>query len=431
MKFKKVTAIVLAGLMASSLAACGGSGGESSNSSSGSSNSGSGSLSVMIWDTYQEPGLTEILGDFTEKTGIEAEIQVVTWDEYWTLLSAGAQGDSMPDVFWMHSNEAERYMSNGMLLDLTDRIAESDSIDLSKYPEDITELYTYDGKNYAVPKDVDTIALWYNKTLFDEAGIAYPTADWTWDDLYEAAKALTKDGVYGFACSATNNQSGYYNAIYDMGGYVINDDKTASGYDDPNTIKALQYFEKMIQEGIMPSQQVMSESAEDVLLGSGTLAMTTQGSWMLSAFKDNEYIAENCDCVELPKDAATGKRVSIYNGLGWAASAKTKNADAAWQLIEYLGSEEAQIKQAELGVTMSAYENTSEAWAGSADFNLQAYLNMMDDMVIRPYSKQTVTWENAVNEELKKGWTQEVSMEEACKNAAAVMNETLAEENEE
>lgn len=430
MKFKKVTAIVLAGLMASSLAACGGSGGESSNSSSGSSNSGSGSLSVMIWDTYQEPGLTEILGDFTEKTGIEAEIQVVTWDEYWTLLSAGAQGDSMPDVFWMHSNEAERYMSNGMLLDLTDRIAESDSIDLSKYPEDITELYTYDGKNYAVPKDVDTIALWYNKTLFDEAGIAYPTADWTWDDLYEAAKALTKDGVYGFACSATNNQSGYYNAIYDMGGYVINDDKTASGYDDPNTIKALQYFEKMIQEGIMPSQQVMSESAEDVLLGSGTLAMTTQGSWMLSAFKDNEYIAENCDCVELPKDAATGKRVSIYNGLGWAASAKTKNADAAWQLIEYLGSEEAQIKQAELGVTMSAYENTSEAWAGSADFNLQAYLNMMDDMVIRPYSKQTVTWENAVNEELKKGWTQEVSMEEACKNAAAVMNETLAEENE-
>lgn len=431
MKFKKVTAIVLAGLMASSLAACGGSGGESSNSGSGSDNSGSGSLSVMIWDTYQEPGLTEILGDFTEKTGIEAEIQVVTWDEYWTLLSAGAQGDSMPDVFWMHSNEAERYMSNGMLLDLTDKIAESDSIDLSKYPEDITELYTYDGKNYAVPKDVDTIALWYNKTLFDEAGIAYPTADWTWDDLYEAAKVLTKDGVYGFACSATNNQSGYYNTIYDMGGYVINDDKTASGYDDPNTIKALQYFEKMIQEGIMPSQQVMSESAEDVLLGSGTLAMTTQGSWMLSAFKNNEYIAANCDCVELPKDAATGKRVSIYNGLGWAASAKTKNADAAWQLIEYLGSEEAQIKQAELGVTMSAYENTSEAWASSADFNLQAYLNMMDDMVIRPYSKQTVTWENAVNEELKKGWTQEVSMEEACKNAAAVMNETLAEENEE
>lgn len=428
MKLRKVMALSLAGAMAVSLGACGGGGGSESGGDSGSGG-GDGSLSVMIWDTYQEPGLTEILNDFTEETGIEAEIQVVTWDDYWTLLSAGAQGGSMPDVFWMHSNEAERYMSNEMLLDLTDRIAESDSIDMSKYPEDITELYTYDGKNYAIPKDVDTIALWYNKTLFDEAGLAYPTADWTWDDLYEAAKALTKDGVYGFGCSATNNQAGYYNLIYDMGGYVINDDKTASGYDDPNTIKAMQYFEKMIQEGIMPSQQTMSESAEDVLLGSGTLAMATQGSWMLSAFKENEYIAQNCDCVELPKDAASGKRVSIYNGLGWAASADTDNPDEAWQLIEYLGSEEAQIRQAELGVTMSAYEGTSEAWAGSADFNLQAYLNMMDDMVIRPYSRETVTWENDVNEELKKGWTQEVTMEEACMNAAATMNETLDEEN--
>lgn len=428
MKLRKVMALSLAGAMVVSLGACGGGGGSESGGDSGSGG-GDGSLSVMIWDTYQEPGLTEILNDFTEETGIEAEIQVVTWDDYWTLLSAGAQGGSMPDVFWMHSNEAERYMSNEMLLDLTDRIAESDSIDMSKYPEDITELYTYDGKNYAIPKDVDTIALWYNKTLFDEAGLAYPTADWTWDDLYEAAKALTKDGVYGFGCSATNNQAGYYNLIYDMGGYVINDDKTASGYDDPNTIKAMQYFEKMIQEGIMPSQQTMSESAEDVLLGSGTLAMTTQGSWMLSSFKDNEYISQNCDCVELPKDAASGKRVSIYNGLGWAASADTDNPDEAWQLIEYLGSEEAQTRQAELGVTMSAYEGTSEAWAGSADFNLQAYLNMMDDMVIRPYSRETVTWENDVNEELKKGWTQEVTMEEACMNAAATMNETLDEEN--
>ena len=383
MKLRKVMALSLAGTMVVSLGACGGGGGSESGGDNGSGG-GDGSLSVMIWDTYQEPGLTEILNDFTEETGIEAEIQVVTWDDYWTLLSAGAQGGSMPDVFWMHSNEAERYMSNEMLLDLTDRIADSDKIDMSKYPEDITELYTYDGKNYAIPKDVDTIALWYNKTLFDEAGLAYPTADWTWDDLYEAAKALTKDGVYGFGCSATNNQAGYYNLIYDMGGYVINDDKTASGYDDPNTIKAMQYFEKMIQEGIMPSQQTMSESAEDVLLGSGTLAMATQGSWMLSAFKENEYIAQNCDCVELPKDAASGKRVSIYNGLGWAAS---------------------------------------------ADFNLQAYLNMMDDMVIRPYSRETVTWENDVNEELKKGWTQEVTMEEACMNAAATMNETLDEEN--
>ncbi len=417
----RVTAVLLAGIMAFSLAACGG---------GGSSGSGD-ALTVAIWDSNQEPGISEIMADFTEETGIETQIQVISWDEYWTLLSAGAQGDSLPDVFWMHSNEAERYMSNDMLLDLTDRIADSDLIDMEKYPEDIVELYTYDDKYYAVPKDVDTIALWYNKTMFDEAGLEYPTADWTWDDLYEAAAALTNDEHYGFASPASEYQAGYYNLIYDMGGYVINDDKTASGFDDPNTIAAMQYFERMIQEGIMPSQEVMSEASDmTVLLGAGTIAMTTMGSWLLAACMSSDYILENCDVVELPMDAESGRRISIYNGLGWAAAANTDQPDEAWQLIEYLGSEDAQIKQAELGVTLSAYENTSDAWASSADFNLQAYLNMMDDMVILPYSRETVTWQNAVIEELTKGFTQEVTMEQACLNAAEVMNEILAEENQ-
>ncbi|WP_368296464.1 ABC transporter substrate-binding protein, partial [Enterocloster clostridioformis] len=182
MKFKKALAMVLAGAMALSLAACGG----NRNSESTDDNkekSDSGELSVSIWDSYQEPGIKEILADFTEETGIKTKLTVVKWDEYWTMLEAGAQGGSLPDVFWMHSNESERYMSNGMLLDLTDKIAESDTIDPENYPEDIWGLYTYKDKYYAVPKDVDTIALWYNKTMFDEAGLAYPTADWTWDDV--------------------------------------------------------------------------------------------------------------------------------------------------------------------------------------------------------------------------------------------------------
>ena len=156
--------------------------------------------------------------------------------------------------------------------------------------------------------------------------------------------------------------------------------------------------------------------------------MTPQGSWMLAAFRDNEYTAENCDVVELPKNATTGRRASIYNGLGWAAAANGEHTEEAWQLIEYLGSKEAQIKQAELGVTMSAYKDTSDAWAKSANFNLEAYLNMMDDMVIRPYSRSTVTWENEDNQIILKVYTGELTMEEACKQMAEQMNEKLAEE---
>ena len=432
MKLMKLTALCLAGAMVLSTAACGGGSGDSG-SSGGDGDSGSsegGELSISIWDTNQEPGINEILADFTEETGIKTKLTVVKWDEYWTMLEAGAQGGSLPDVFWMHSNESERYMSNDMLLDLTDKIAESDVIDPANYPEDIWGLYTHEDKYYAVPKDVDTIALWYNKTMFDEAEMEYPTADWTWDDMFEAAKKLTKDdgSQYGLALRNDNNQAGYYNMIYDNGGFVINDDKTESGWDDPKTIEAMEQVEEFIKAGVMPSMETMSENGEDVLFQSGKVAMVLQGSWMLAAYRDNEYTAENCDCVELPKSATTDRRVSIYNGLGWAASASGSNTENAWKLIEYLGSEAAQKKQAELGVTMSAYTGTSDAWADSADFNLEAYLNMMDDMVIRPYSKSTVTWENEDNEILKEVYTGNKSMADACKEMADQMNEKLAEE---
>ena len=120
-------ALALIGVMVFPLSACKG-GSSQESSSGGSSSGGDASLSVTIWDSYQEPGITEIINDFTEKTGIDVDVQVVAWEDYWTMLSAGAQGGSLPDVFWMHSNEAERYMSNDMLLesDRQDRRQRSD-----------------------------------------------------------------------------------------------------------------------------------------------------------------------------------------------------------------------------------------------------------------------------------------------------------------
>ena len=434
MKFRKAMALLLTGAMVFTMAGCGSGDSSSGDSSDKKSESDSGDveLSVTIWDSNQEPGLTEIMNDFTEKTGIKTKVSVVKWDEYWTLLESGTSGGSLPDVFWMHSNESQRYMSNDMLLDLTDKIAESSEIDPANYPEDIWGLYTYDDKYYAVPKDIDTIALWYNKKMFDEAGLEYLTADWTWDDVTEAAKKLTKDdgSQYGLCLRNDNNQAGYYNLIYDNGGYIINDDKTKSGMDDPKTVEAMEMLEGWIKDGVLPPIETMSENGEDVLLESGKVAMVPQGSWMIAAFRDNEYTAENCDCVELPKSATTGRRASLYNGLGWAAAANTEHPEEAWQLIEYLGSKEAQEKQAELGVTMSAYTGTSEAWAKSANFNLQAYINMMDDMEIRPYSRSTVTWENKNSEILKSVYSGDKTMADACKEMAEQMNESLAEEQQ-
>lgn len=342
------------------------------------------------------------------------------------------QGGEMPDVFWMHSNYSQKFMSNDILLDLTDRIARSEIIDLANYYEDIMGLYQLDGKTYAIPKDYDTIGLWYNKTMFDEAGIPYPDETWTWQDMADAAQKLTdkEKGQYGFASPAANNQDGYYNLIYAMGGSVISDDKTVSGWDSDETIKAMNWWKDNLVEVSMPAQEIMAESPADVLLGSGKAAMIMQGSWMVAAFKENEYIDANCDVAVLPK-AEDGTRKTIYNGLGWAAAVEGAHTEEAWKLLEYLGSEEAQKKQARLGVTMSAFMGTSDTWVNCApEFNLKAYLDMTADMEIRPYSRNTKVWEDYSQSTMVRAYTGEMTMEEVCRDIAAFMNGELEEEKQ-
>ena len=274
---------------------------------------------------------------------------------------------------------------------------------------------------YAVPYAANAAGILYNKDMFDEAGIDYPDGSWTWDEFYDIAEKLTKEdgSQYGFAANPSNEQDTWMNIIYSMGGCVLTDDNK-SGFDDPNTIKAMEFVDKCVKN-VMPPASTMSETGTDVLFGSGKVAMISQGSWMVSGFKDNDYIKEHCDVARLPKDAETGRSVSLYNGLGWAAS---------FQLIEWFGSKDMQKKQADLGVTMAAYEGMSDGWVNSVDcFNLQPYMDAMDDIVFRPHTNATLAWWNPMCEELKKPWNDEESMDDACKNIVTIMNDAIAEES--
>lgn len=439
MKLRRVLATMLAAaLVVPVLAGCGGGGKEASSEGGGSD---SGVLDVKIWDATQQEGIQTICDEWSETSGIEAKVEVVTWDDYWTLLEAGASGGTMPDVFWMHSNNIQKYMDAGLLLNLNDYIEGDENIDMANYYEDIVELYTNDdGIHYAIPKDYDTVALWYNKTIFDEAGMEYPTNDWTWEDMYDAAVKLTKDdgSQYGMAENTDRNQEFFYNIIYSYGGNVISEDHTKSGMDDPKTIEAMEMVGKMVKD-CMPAQSIMAESGETDLFTSGVCAMRLFGSWRVAAFQEYDNASE-WGVTEIPYHDANGngqcdegERVSIYNGLGWSASKDCSNPDAAYSLISYLGSEEGQKRQAELGVTMSAYKGTSDAWVNCTDlWDLNPYLDVANGdatLVIMPYSRSAV-WAENMKEQLVPAWNDPSTMADTCKTIAASMNEALAQEQQ-
>ena len=446
---RKLLAATLTAAMVLSLAACGGGSSSSSSSgtaASGSGASGSGELQVNIWDNNQLAGLQQIADEWTEESGVKVKINVVDWDNYWTLLEAGASGGQMPDVFWMHSNTAQMYMENDLLLNLDDYIAKDDAIDLANYYEGVVELYNRDdnGSQYALPKDHDTIALLYNKAIFDKYGVEYPTDDWTWEDVRDAAAKITEagkaDGVYGYAINTSNNQDGWYNIIYDYGGQVITDDHKGTTIGSDEAKAGMEMLRQILE--VAAPQTVVAETGTDSLFNSGLTAMITQGSWMINTF----YKAEHHDdyaWAMLPYadvngngQCDKGERYSAYNGLGWAAAANTANPDAAYSLISYFCSEKAQKEQAALGVTMGGMKGVSEDFANAFEgMDVSAFTRAEEegDLFFRPYTRNTTVWEDALQQNggFLDAWlnpSDPAVMAKACDNAQKIIEDAIAAE---
>jgi multiple sugar transport system substrate-binding protein len=420
---KKIISVIAATLtLGTTLVGCGGA--SSSNESLGKETT----ITYGIWDKIQEPGMRQIADAFEAKNpGIKVKIEVTPWDQYWTKLEAAATGGSLPDVFWMHASQAEKYIDGSMLMDLTEKIENSSSVDLNKFPQDLVELYEKDNKNYAIPKDFDTVGLWYNKTLFDEAGIAYPDETWTWDTLLETAKKLTntEKGVYGLT-APLNTHEGIYNYVFQNGGEIVSEDKTKSGYNTEATKEALEWYVNLsLKEGVSPTQSQFAENGPITFFESGKTAMALFGSWMTAEFASNEYTSKNCDVAVLPMGKERG---TVYNGLGNAVAANSKNAEAAWKFVEFLGTEEANLIQAKSGAAIPAYEGTADDWSKSSDtFNLQVFIDMLDYATIKPYVNNNSKWETVENDILKKVFAGELKVSDACDQLAKEMESIIAE----
>lgn len=460
-KSHKILALLLALAMMLALAACGGTTTDTTSdttddtsttddatstedtSTEEATTSSDAQLEVWIWDNDQLDGLQEIADLWTEQSGVSVQINVVTWDNYWTLLEAGASGGEMADVFWMHVNESEKYMENGILLELTSYIEASDTIDLANYYSDAVELYSYDGKNYGLPKDHDINVLLYNKAIFDEYGYSYPDETWTWETFYEVASGITAASngeVYGAAMNTTNDQDSWWNIVYAYGGYIISDDGTTSGFDNENTKEAMAFLGSLIDDALAP-QALVSENGTSGLFTNNLTAMICQGNYTLAGFSEYDNAADFGVAV-LPYNDANGngqcddgERVTVYNSLGWSAAANTEYPDEAYSLIEWFSSYDMQVKQAELGVTLAGYIGADEGYADAIykasgiDISAVQVMNDTATLVAYPHSKYTTDWQNYAREALVDAWLDTSVMSTTLDDIAAYMNSVLATES--
>ncbi|GGJ51628.1 ABC transporter substrate-binding protein [Virgibacillus salexigens] len=389
---------------------------------------GDSTITYAYWDKNQEDMLKGIVQEFNQEyPNIHVKLELTPYDQYFTKLDAAATGGGLPDVFWMNGPNFVKYASNDMLEPINEYI-EEDNLDLSPYPEGLLGLYQYEKTTYALPKDYDTVGLWYNKELFDKAGVSYPDETWKWEDLVDASQKLTnpdKD-IYGVAAYIQDAQASYFNTILANNGYVISEDKKESGFDDPNTIEGLQKYHDLIHKHeVSPTHAQMETTEAASMFESGKVAMLFQASYMIPQFKANEYTNANVDVALLPE---MKKRANVIHGLGNVIAKNSANKAAAWEFVKFLSSEKAATMQAESGI-IPAYEGTQDAWLKSTpNFNLQAFLDMAEVAEPYPVSKDTDKWSSIIQDNLAKAWSGQMTVEEASEVIDKEMEKVLEEE---
>jgi multiple sugar transport system substrate-binding protein len=388
-----------------------------------------GDLTYAIWDVNQQPAMQSVVKAFNQKyPNVKVSISLATFDQYFTKLKTQGSSDNLPDVFWMNGPNFQLFAANEQLAPV-DALTDAGQIDPANYPKALNELYSLNGKQYGVPKDYDTIALWYNKALFADAKVAVPTADWSWDDYKAAAvklkAALGSRGIYATGDSL-GNQANYYPAMLSNGGFVIKDGK--SGYGDPKSIEALQFWSDLVKGGFTPNAAQNAETPNQDRFFNGKAAMMWNGNWVVSAALKSPH-KDDFAVVPIPK-APSGDRKTVIHGLANVMSAKSKNPQAAAAFLAFLGGKDAALIQAKAGAANPAYQGTQQDFVSSAPaYNLKTFIDAAEQYS-EPYpvSKDTAVWNKLETDQLAPAFGGDTPMSEIGPQIASQMDEALGKE---
>lgn len=435
MKITRRIAVGVAALLVASLAACGGDTAPSDqmtsssqdSTSSGDSGSAEGvELTYWMWNKNQEPTFRAMADAFEKQNpNVSVNIELTPVSEYWTKLQTAVQGGAAPDVFWMNHLNVRLYADNGIIAPVDDAISEL-GIDVSKYPSTI-EMYNHDGAQYGLPQDLDTVGMWFNKDLFDAAGLEYPNADWTWDDVEAAAATLTDAdaGVYGIA-SSVDSQSNYYPTIWQAGGHVISEDESTSGWDTAENLAGIQYWVDFVEQGYSPSAAQLAETTADQLFPSGKLAMYYSGTWNVGPYTDDPAIAEMVDVVPLP---AGVEEATVLGSLASSVNASSPNLEEATAFALFTASEEAAQIRVDVQDKAPAYNNMWKDWAADSPFDLDGlYEESLETGRRLPATGNTAEWTKIEVDTVTQIFAQQVSPEDGLATIKEGVDKVLAAE---
>ncbi len=261
-----------------------------------------------------------------ENPDITIEVDTAPFGDYFTLLQTDIISGDAPDVFELNYENFVTYAATGSLLDLTGLFSE----EAPYYPRAL-EAFSYDGVQYGLPETFSTVLMYYNLDLFDQAGVEYPTTEWTWDDARVAAEAIGAlgDDIWGLY-QPTQFWEFYKKAAQNGECEFFNADQTESTLNSPACVETLEMMVGLINDGIIPTQEQLSGVSDSELFHDGKIGMWVTGIWMFGAMADAEM---NWD-VQL--EPMINQHAHHFFSNGVVVSADTDVAEAAVKWAEFL-----------------------------------------------------------------------------------------------
>lgn len=367
------------------LAACAGGGAPAGSAPAGEAPAAGETVEIryQLWDSAQQPAYQACADAFQqEHATIKVKVEQLGWDDYWSGIQTGFVAGTAPDVFTNHLAKYPEFAEKGQIVDIQP-LVDRDKVDTTIYLSGLADLWTREGKRYGLPKDWDTIAVFYNKQMLADAGIDPKVmADWTWNaqdggSFEETIAKLTLDengnnGLspdfdktkvkqYGFVPQGAGGGYGQtqWSSFAASNGFKFQDNVwgTKFYYDDPKLAETIGWYAGLgLGKGYAPLPTDINSMGAGTLFQSGKAAMTTDGSWQIKGYIENSSFEVGFGL--LPVGPAGRK--SMFNGLADSIFVGTKHLEESWEWVKFLASPTCQDIVGDHGVVFPAVQSGVE-----------------------------------------------------------------------
>ncbi|HEX6923202.1 MAG TPA: ABC transporter substrate-binding protein [Bacillales bacterium] len=356
-------------LIGSVLSGCSSSDNTSGGNSGGNSDQGSGSkqepvkITLTGWQSNptEQKRLKQVVASFEEKyPNIDVEIKAIA-EQYMSVLKTRLVGGKAGDVFYLDAFVAPSLIKKGVLQPLDQYVTED--FDIDDFQDPLLNAFKFDGKIYGFPKDYSTLALFYNKKMFEKAGIKEPPK--TFKELRADAKKLTHGKVYGLGVAP--QLARLYNIAQAKGGQVVKNNK--ANFASPKVVEALKPIIEMHlkdKTAVVPSE--VGTKNTGAAFGQGKVAMVLEGPWNIPYFKE-AFPDLKYGIAEPPK--FYGKKTTMAFTVAYVMNKASDHKKASWKLISYLTGKKGMKQWTKGGIALPTRKSVAKE-LGYADSKLRA-----------------------------------------------------------